>query len=66
MKLYEKPEISAIAEMKSEQVFAKQSGNSNNGRWGSGNQNSNNNGVDHGTWQGGGNNNQDKPGNNNG
>jgi hypothetical protein len=59
MQNYEKPVISAIAEMESEQVFAKKSGNnSNNGRWGSGNPNSDNGGVNHGTWEGGGDNNQ--------
>ena len=50
---YEKPKISAVAKMENEQVFAKKSGNnSNNGRWGDGNPNSNNGGDGLGTWQG--------------
>ena len=53
MKNYEKPMITAIADMESEQVFAKKSGNNgNNGRWGSGNSNSHNGGDGLGTWQG--------------
>lgn len=53
MKSYEKPTIMNIVEMEAEQIFAKKSGSTdNNGRWGDGNQNSNNHGEGHGDWHG--------------
>ncbi|MBR4726859.1 MAG: hypothetical protein IK080_03115 [Clostridia bacterium] len=51
MQKFETPVIVAINALESEQVFAKHSGNnSNNGRWGDGNENSNNHGQGHGDW----------------
>lgn len=51
---YEKPTITDINKLESEQVFAKKSGgNGNNGRFGSGNSNSHNGGSGIGAWEGG-------------
>ena len=52
MQQFEKPQIFAVSDLDGEQVFAKNSGN--NGRWGSGNPNSNNGGIGHGSWDSGG------------
>lgn len=50
---FTKPEINEVGSSNFEHVFAGKSGvNSNNGRWGSGNKNSNNQGKGHGTWEG--------------